>query len=428
MAQGLRMVGNRVRSWAANPLPSPAWSSTLALGRRGISIAPGERERAGTVGKELPHGNVHDGAIVVKGGAAGLSHACKGAESNESLSFNTTSRFNSSCGSHVKRPLGAFFTCKKPASLVNVSSFTVSQRHFATKSSDDEEVVDDVEARLMREDDNRDGMFMGDSGYGLGGASVNDYHEDQFGEDSSWAMDGENVQMADGEGGISDEDSDDTGNEMSDEEFEGERTDEELDELLANTPLFEPPLVEDMGAHDVDFSFRPEGPSFYPGMEYEPEDLDITRPLPPRRREPRPKEVVSVEEVIDKADFRNVRYLCKFIGETGNILARKEFKMRNKSHGRITKAIKTARFFGLMPYTNMGRPRYVFNEPFDEFSEFYETDDDERKLQDITSGTNYEGRIKDTIPREGGFRRFPQRRGGFSGQGGFGGQGMGQRL
>eukprot|EP00250_Pteridium_aquilinum_P017567 c23688_g1_i2 orf=247-558(-) len=46
MAQGLRMVGNRVRSWAANPLPSPAWSSTLALGRRGISIAPGERERA----------------------------------------------------------------------------------------------------------------------------------------------------------------------------------------------------------------------------------------------------------------------------------------------------------------------------------------------------------------------------------------------
>lgn len=336
--------------------------------------------------------------------------SCKGTKSSETFS-NTKPRFNNCSGSHMKSPSGPFVTCKQPVNLVFLNSFMVPQRQFASKSNDDEAIFDDVEARLMGDDDNRGGMhMMGDSAYGMAGTNFDDYAEqNQYGEDSSWAKDGENMSVSDEEDGTSDEESD-SGNEPSDEEFEGERTDEELDELLANTPLFEPPEPGGIGEPDPEFSFRPEGPVYYPGMEYEPEELDITRPLPRRKREPRPKEVISVQEVIDKADFRNVRYLTKFIGETGNIIARREFNMRNKSHGRITKAIKTARFFGLMPYTNMGRPKYVFNEPFDEFSEFYETDDDERKLQDLSGGTSYEG----TIPS---LRRFPQRRGGFSGRG-----------
>ena len=88
--------------------------------------------------------------------------------------------------------------------------------------------------------------------------------------------------------------------------------------------------------------------------------------------------------------------------------------MRTKSHNRITKAIKTARFFALMPYTNMGPPKYVFNEPFDEMSGFYETDEEEAKA---AGNEGYDGRFRGNN-RDGRFiRRFPQRPGRFSDSG-----------
>ena len=68
-----------------------------------------------------------------------------------------------------------------------------------------------------------------------------------------------------------------------------------------------------------------------------------------------------------------------------------------------------------MPYTNMGRPKYVFNEPFDEMSGFYETDEEEAKL---AGNEGFEGRFRGNNNRDGRFiRRFPQRPGGFSGSG-----------
>lgn len=376
----------------------------------------------GITSKGLPHGHIQQRATMFKNGVVVSSLICKGTKFDEPLSSNSMPRSNNACEPHANRSMGASVTSKKFPNLASKNSF-VPKRHFASTGNDDD---DDVEARLLREDDNREDTFMNGPSYGMAGLSFDDYREekpfDQFGEDSSWEKHGDNMQDKEGQGGSSNEDSDDDINEPSDEEFEGERSDEELDELLANTPLFDPPEFREGGAPEQEHSFRPEGPVFYPGMEYDPEDLDITRPLPPRKRERREKLAFSVEEVIDKADFRNVRFLTKFIGETGNILARKEFKIRNKSHGRITKAIKTARFFGLIPYTNMGRPKYVFNEPFDEFSEFYETDEDERKMADNETSTHFEGRFQGSSARDGRFfRRFPQRSGGFSGPG------MGQR-
>lgn len=362
--------------------------------------------------QSLPYSNMQIAFVFQSGGV----DFYKGTASSKSF-FNNEHRFNNRSGSQLTRPLGPSVICKQHLNPVCSNSSMVPQRKFTSKSKDDEHIYDDVEARLMGDDGNsREGMYMEDnSADGMAGTNFDNYDgENLYGGESSWARGEESVgELSEGESEESEEEAGSAGD-PSDEEFEGERTDEELDELLENTPLFEPPEPGGPGEMDPEFSFRPEGPVHYPGMEYDPEELDVTRPLPRRRREPRPKEVITVQEVIDKADFRNVRYLTKFISETGNIIARKEFNMRNKSHGRITKAIKTARFFGLMPYTNMGRPKYVFNEPFDEFSEFDETDD-ERNVQDQQEGTNYDGR------RSGSFERFRPRAGGY-----FYGQGTGR--
>ena len=150
-------------------------------------------------------------------------------------------------------------------------TFIVSQRHFASESKDED---DDVEARLMRDDDSGEGFMNGPS-YSMNDMNFEDYQEELPFDDSSeapWKRPVDGMQARDGDGDMSDEDSGDDLNEPSDEEFEGgEKTDEELDELLANTPLFDPPEFEEPGAPEQDFSFRPEGPVYYPGMEYDPE-------------------------------------------------------------------------------------------------------------------------------------------------------------
>lgn len=161
---------------------------------------------------------------------------------------------------------------KQPVNLVFFNSVMVPQRQFASKSNDDDEnIFDDVEARLMGDDNREDMYMMGDSAYGMAGANFDDYVEqNEYGED----LDGEKMEASDEEDGTSDEESG-SGNDPSDEEFEGDRTDEELDELLANTPLFEPPEPVGIGEPEPEFHFRPEGPVYYPGMEYEPEVVSL---------------------------------------------------------------------------------------------------------------------------------------------------------
>ncbi|KAI5080786.1 hypothetical protein GOP47_0003969 [Adiantum capillus-veneris] len=346
-------------------------------------------------------------------GARSAHLVSTGIEHTGALSFHSSFRCKHGHQYDLKRPSGGFTIGRHPTNCMPSNTYMVSQRHFAKgrDDDDDEDILDDVESRLMREDYEGDGRSMDYSSHGIGGANFDDYGE--------WTEASSEVKREDGapdeekdsdEEGLeegSDEDSEldpdedsDTLNEQSDEEFEDEQTDEEFDELLAGTPLFDPPDIEFLRPEEPipEFSFRPEGPVYYPGMEYEPEELDVTRPLPPRKREERAKEEISVQEAIDKADFRNVRFLTKFIDETGYIIARKEFTMRNKSHNRVVRAIKTARFFGLMPYTNMGRPKFVFNEPFDEFSEFYSTDEDENVPP---TGWNTQGRFNNTGRRDG---------------------------
>ncbi|XP_022756627.1 uncharacterized protein LOC111304347 isoform X2 [Durio zibethinus] len=72
-----------------------------------------------------------------------------------------------------------------------------------------------------------------------------------------------------------------------------------------------------------DYAFRPDV-SFQSGMKYELKDLDLRRPGV-RKPAQNIKFDVTTEEVLRKADFRNVRFLANFITEAGIIIKRSSF-------------------------------------------------------------------------------------------------------
>jgi ribosomal protein S18 len=108
------------------------------------------------------------------------------------------------------------------------------------------------------------------------------------------------------------------------------------------------------------YKFRPDV-SFQPGMTYELKDLDLTKPgirKPPIRHEFE----VTTEEVLRKADFRNVRFLANFITDAGILNKRSKTGISAKAQRKVAREIKTARAFGLMPFTTMGTKKFIFGE------------------------------------------------------------------
>ncbi|RVW66201.1 hypothetical protein CK203_047389 [Vitis vinifera] len=172
-----------------------------------------------------------------------------------------------------------------------------------------------------------------------------------------------------------------------------------------------------------DYAFRPDV-AFKPGMTYEPKDLDLTKPGI-RKSYKRPEFEVTTEEVLRKADFRvrpfflssspwiyhiftfvmadmglelgclgshylhcqvvmmiaeNVRFLAHFITEAGIIIKRSKTGISAKAQRKVAREIKTARAFGLMPFTTMGTKAFVFGktmEDLDEDFEYYRSVDPE---------------------------------------------------
>ncbi|KAJ9698692.1 hypothetical protein PVL29_007652 [Vitis rotundifolia] len=127
-----------------------------------------------------------------------------------------------------------------------------------------------------------------------------------------------------------------------------------------------------------DYAFRPDV-GFKPGMTYEPKDLDLTKPGI-RKSYKRPEFEVTTEEVLRKADFRNVRFLAHFITEAGIIIKRSKTGISAKAQRKVAREIKTARAFGLLPFTTMGTKAFVFGktmEDLDEDFEYYRSVDPE---------------------------------------------------
>ncbi|KAI3806295.1 hypothetical protein L1987_22194 [Smallanthus sonchifolius] len=119
-----------------------------------------------------------------------------------------------------------------------------------------------------------------------------------------------------------------------------------------------------------DYKFRPDV-TFWPGNTYDAKDLDLTKPgvrKPPKRSEFE----VTTEEVLKKADFRNVRFLANFITEAGVIIKRSKTKISAKAQRKVAREIKTARAFGLMPFTTMGTKHFVYGKTMQDLDKDYE--------------------------------------------------------
>ncbi|KAJ1688250.1 hypothetical protein LUZ63_019640 [Rhynchospora breviuscula] len=122
--------------------------------------------------------------------------------------------------------------------------------------------------------------------------------------------------------------------------------------------------------YEDDYAFRPDV-QFKEGDTYTLRDLDLTKPAP--RRPPQRREFqTTTEEVLRKADFRNVRFLSNFITEAGIIIKRSQTRISAKAQRKVAREIKTARALGLMPFTSMGTKTFVFGKNMKDQDEEYE--------------------------------------------------------
>lgn len=122
-----------------------------------------------------------------------------------------------------------------------------------------------------------------------------------------------------------------------------------------------------------DYTYRTDM-NFRSGMTYTPEDLDLRKPgvwKPSKRAEFQ----VTTEEVLKKADFRNVRFLANFLTEAGILNKRSKTGISAKAQRKVAREIKTARAFGLLPFTTMGTKQFVFGKTMEDLEEDFQLDE-----------------------------------------------------
>ncbi|XP_066373944.1 uncharacterized protein [Miscanthus floridulus] len=138
---------------------------------------------------------------------------------------------------------------------------------------------------------------------------------------------------------------------------------EMLDNAARNSQMDDNDDDDDEWEED-DFEFRPDV-TYRRGSTYSVRDLDIRRPAA-AKNPPRPQFETTTAEVLRKADFRNVRFLSHFLTEAGIIIKRSQTRISAKAQRKIAREIKTARAFGLMPFTTMGRRPFIFGRSAEE--------------------------------------------------------------
>ncbi|XP_059281364.1 uncharacterized protein LOC132035063 [Lycium ferocissimum] len=106
-------------------------------------------------------------------------------------------------------------------------------------------------------------------------------------------------------------------------------------------------------------------------FHYYLQDLDLRKPGV-RKPFKRDEFETTTEEVLRKADFRNVRFLANFITEAGILNKRSKTGISAKAQRKIARGIKTARAFGLMPFTTMGTKQFVFGRTMEDLDADYE--------------------------------------------------------
>ncbi|CAJ1972290.1 unnamed protein product [Sphenostylis stenocarpa] len=138
--------------------------------------------------------------------------------------------------------------------------------------------------------------------------------------------------------------------------------------------------VDEEEINKEDYAFRYDA-NFPIDSKYDVKALDLTKPgvrKPPARNE----FSVTTKEVLSQADFRNVRFLAKFITEAGIIIKRSKTGISAKAQRKVAREIKTARAFGLMPFTTMGTKSFIFG----------------RTMKNLDEDFEYESKIEDGEP------------------------------
>eukprot|EP00262_Sarcandra_glabra_P007836 TRINITY_DN20876_c0_g1_i1.p1 TRINITY_DN20876_c0_g1~~TRINITY_DN20876_c0_g1_i1.p1 ORF type:complete len:296 (+),score=57.05 TRINITY_DN20876_c0_g1_i1:127-1014(+) len=136
----------------------------------------------------------------------------------------------------------------------------------------------------------------------------------------------------------------------------------------ATSVVYNDEIYEDDYAYRADMTFQR-------GMTYTTKDLDLTKPGV-RKSFKRPEFETTTEEVLRKADFRNVRFLANFLTEAGIIIKRSQTKISATAQRKVAREIKTARAFGLMPFTAMGTKPFVFGRTMEDVDVFRTTMED----------------------------------------------------
>lgn len=120
-----------------------------------------------------------------------------------------------------------------------------------------------------------------------------------------------------------------------------------------------------------DYAYRPDV-TFRLDDTYEPKDLDLTKPAVQKPFKRAVDFETSTAEVLQKADFRNVRFLANFLTDAGTLKKRNQTRISAKAQRKIAREIKTARAFGLMPFTTQGTKEFVFGRTMEPLVEDYE--------------------------------------------------------
>ncbi|KAL5710248.1 hypothetical protein ACHQM5_020837 [Ranunculus cassubicifolius] len=110
--------------------------------------------------------------------------------------------------------------------------------------------------------------------------------------------------------------------------------------------------------NDEFYTFRPDMKAQM-GDTYDTKDLNLREPAVHKPSIPYQFEVTT-EQVLRKADFRNVKFLSNFLTDAGIIIKRSSTKISAKAQRKVAREIKTARAFGLMPFTTMGQDRFRY--------------------------------------------------------------------
>ncbi|CAH9129528.1 unnamed protein product [Cuscuta epithymum] len=118
-----------------------------------------------------------------------------------------------------------------------------------------------------------------------------------------------------------------------------------------------------------DYSFRKDI-TFFPGSTYDIKDLDLRKPGVQKSWK-RPSFQTTTREVLEKADFRNVGFLANFITDAGIIIKRSKTGISATAQRKVAREIKTARAFGLLPFTTMGTKHFKFGKTMENLDSDY---------------------------------------------------------